>query len=163
MIRCWCTITSAKDRINDAYFATSTGQVFRLRNLGDETDFRDDADAVDTMTIVLKADDFGVSGERKLIMSATSHFEMRHSDNTGTMLSVAYDLQSAFEQTADFEFLDSINVKIMFAKTSFPRRKAVYIQMKYTNNTKDESVILSGIDFNIAKLSTRGVPQAGNT
>lgn len=148
---------------DDAFFASSTGQVFRLRNLGDSTDYRDDADAVDTMVILLRADDFGSSGERKLIMSSTSHFEMRHSDNTGTILSVAYDLQSAFEQSADFEFTDSTNVKVKFAKTSFPRRKTVYIQMKYTNGTKDESVILSGIDFNVAKLNTRGVPQAGNT
>jgi hypothetical protein len=147
---------------NDAFFATSTGEVFRLRNAGDETDFRDDADAVDTMTIILRAEDFDISGERKVMSAVNSHFEMRFSDNVGTTLSVAYDLQSAFEDVVTFNFTDADNIKVKFAEASLPRRKSVYFQMKYTNNTKDESVILAGVDYSVAKLSHKGVKQVGS-
>jgi hypothetical protein len=144
---------------NNSFFATTNGQVYKIRNNNDETDYRDDADAVDTMQILLRADDFGLGGERKLLRYVTTHFEMRTSDNTGTILSIAYDLQSDFEQSEDFEFTDNSTTKVKFGQSSLPRKKAVYFQLKYVNDQKDEAVILAGVDYTVAKLSTNGVKQ----
>jgi hypothetical protein len=146
---------------NNSFFATTNGQVYKIRNNNDKTDFRDDADAVDTMQIVLRADDFGISGERKLLRYVVSHFEMRTSDNTDTILSISYDLQTEFIEAEDFDFIDGINTKVKFAQSSMPRKKAVYFQLKYTNDSKDEAVVLAGVDYTVTKLSYDGVNQGG--
>lgn len=146
---------------NNSFFATTNGQVYKIRNNNDKTDYRDDAEAVDTMQILLRADDFGISGERKLLRYVTTHFEMRSSDNTDTILSISYDLQTGFVEAEDFEFTDNSNTKVKFAQSSVPRKKAVYFQLKYTNDKKDESVILAGVDYTVTKLSYDGVNQGG--
>ena len=58
---------------NDAFFSTTDGQVFKIRRVGDSTDYRDDASAVDTMTIIMKAEDFGSAGARKVIKIGRAH------------------------------------------------------------------------------------------
>jgi hypothetical protein len=142
---------------NNAYFASSTGSVFSIRNQDNATDFRDDADAVAETVILLRANDFGAAGIRKSVAYVTSHFEMRYSDNVDTAIQIAYDLQTAFEDAGEFDFIKSANTKVKFAQASVPRRKSNYIQVKYTNSTKDESVILAGVDYTVSGLSYLGV------
>jgi len=142
---------------NDAFFATSTGSVFSIRNQDDATDFRDDGEAVAEMTMLLRANDFGAAGIRKNVAYITTHFEMRYSDNIDTAIRVAYDLQTAFESAGEFDFIKGPNTKVKFAQASVPRRKSNYIQVKYSNSTKDESVILAGVDYTVSGLSYLGV------
>lgn len=142
---------------NNAYFASSTGSVFSIRNQDNATDFRDDAAAVAETVILLRANDFGAAGIRKSVSYITSHFEMRYSDNIDTTIQIAYDLQTAFESAGEFDFIKGANTKVKFAQASVPRRKSNYIQVKYTNSTKDESVILAGVDYTVSGLSYLGV------
>lgn len=148
---------------NDAFFATTDGQVFKIRRLGDETDYRDDGSAVDTMTIILKAEDFGVAGARKVINSIISHFHVRRSSMIGTEMLSSVDLDGDFESAGMFTLTKSGNDKIKTARSAIPKRKMVYIQLKFTNSTKDEDVILAGLDYNVALLSDKGIIERSET
>jgi hypothetical protein len=147
---------------NSAYFSTYTGSVYKQRNAGDATDYRDDADAVDNMVILLRAEDFGVSGTRKDVPYVTTHLQMKYSGTSGTTVKVAYDLQTPFESAGSLDFTAGADKKVVFAKASVPRRKMNYIQVKYENNTKDELVILAGIDYTVNGLTYKGVTEVDN-
>jgi hypothetical protein len=144
---------------NDAFFATTNGQVFSVRRAGDSTDYRDDADAVDTMNITLAAQDFDNPGARKVINSVTSHFHVRNSSMIGTTMSSSVELDGDFTSAGTFTFTKSGNDKVKTARSSLPVRKSVYTQLKYINNTKDEDVVLSGVDFRVALLSDKGIQE----
>ena len=148
---------------NDAFFATTNGQVFSVRRAGDATDYRDDAAAVDTMTIIMKAEDFATAGARKVINSVTSHFHVRNSSMLGTELLSSTDLDGDFDSAGMFTFTKSGNDKVKTARAALPKRKMVYIQLKFTNSTKDEDVVLSGIDFRVALVSDKGVIERSET
>jgi hypothetical protein len=148
---------------NDAFFATTDGQVFSIRRLGDSTDYRDDAAAVDEMIVILRADDFGAAGARKVINSVVSHFHVRYSSMTGTEMLSSVDLDGDFESAGTFTFTKAGNDKVKTARSALPKRKVVYIQLKYANSTKDEDVILSGVDYRIALLTDKGVVERSET
>jgi len=143
----------------NAYFATSTGSVFKVRNEGDSTDYRDDGEAVAEMVMLLRAEDFGTSGVRKVVPYVTSHFQLKDSSTTNTGIYVAYDLQSPFESAGTLNFVKGADTKVVFAEASMPRRKSNYMQIKYVNSTKDEGVILAGIDYTVSGLSHLGTQQ----
>jgi hypothetical protein len=146
---------------NAAFFSTTTGQVFQVRNAGDLTDYRDDADAVDEMVIVLRANDFGAPGARKIVQSIVSHFQLRNSSMAGTTLLISPDLDGEFTSAGSFSLTKGANNKVETVKSSLPRRRLTYIQIKYTNSTKDEDVILTGVDYHAALLNVKGIPERG--
>ena len=148
---------------NDAFFSTTNGQVYSIRRVGDSTDYRDDADAVDEMVIILKAEDFGEAGARKVINSVISHFHVRRSSMSGTQMLSSVDLDGDFEDAGTFTFTKSGNDKVKTARSALPKRKVVYIQLKYTNSTKDEDVVLTGVDYRIALLSDKGIVERSET
>jgi hypothetical protein len=146
---------------SEAYFSTSTGSVYKIRSVGDSTDYRDDGDAVAEMVILLRAEDFGQAGIRKSVPYVTTHMQMKDSSNTGTQVSVSYDLQTTFESAGTLDFVQTATSKLIFARASMPRHKANYLQIKYTNSTIDEAVILAGVDYTVSGLSYLGVTEVG--
>lgn len=148
---------------NDAFFATTDGQVFRLRNTGDETDYRDDASAVAEMVVTLRADDFGVAGSRKIIHGVVSHFHLRRSSMTGTTLYSSEDLDGTFRDAGTFNLVKDDGVKVETINSSLGRRRCVYVQLKYVNSTKDEDVVLSGVDYQVALMGSQGIKDQGNS
>lgn len=148
---------------NDAFFATTDGQVFSIRRAGDSTDYRDDASAVDTMVILLKAEDFGDGGARKVINSIVSHFHVRNSSMSGTEMLSSTDLDGEFDSAGTFTFTKDSTDKVKTARSAISKRKMVYIQLKYTNSTKDEDVVLAGVDYRVALLTDKGVVERSET
>jgi hypothetical protein len=148
---------------SDAFFSTTNGQIFRIRNAGDSTDYRDDAAAVDQMIILLKANAFGTPGSRKVVSNIVSHFQLRNSSITGTELLVSPDLDGVFASAGTFTLTKGSNNKVETVKSSLPRRRLTYIQLKYTNATKDEDVVLTGVDYQAALLNVKGIPESGET
>lgn len=144
----------------DAFFATTDGQVFRIRTEDDLTDYRDDAAAVAEMEILLKANHFGAPGTRKIVRNMVSHFHMRYSSMTGTTVEMSRNLDGVFESAGGFDLTKDETNKVETARSSLPNRKMTYIQLKYLNSTKDESVILTGVDFHAALLNTKGIKES---
>ena len=147
---------------NDAFFGTTDGQVMSIRRTGNLTDYRDDADAI-SMIAILRAEDFGMPGARKIIGAVTSHFQLRRSDMDGTTMLSSADLDGSFTSAGTFTFTKGDTIKLGNAVSNLPRRRLSYLQLKYTNSTKDEDVILAGIDFSVALLNEKGVPQRSET
>jgi hypothetical protein len=144
---------------NDAFFATTDGQVFRIRDGGDATDFRDDDSPVADMVIVLRANDFGQPGSRKIVKNIVAHFQLRRSPITATEILSSSDLDGVFTSAGTFIMEKDATIKIDTESVTLPRRRLVYVQLKFTNSTKDEDVVLAGLDYNVTLLSEHGIKE----
>lgn len=148
---------------NEAFFATTTGQIYKIRTAGDETDYRDDAAAVADMEILLRPEDFGMAGVRKVISGVVSHFQLRRSDMDGTTLFIGPDLDGSFANAGQFTLTKTPTIKVGNVSSSPPSRRMEFIQLRYTNSTIDEDVVLSGVDFRVAGLDEFGIPERAET
>lgn len=145
----------------DAFFCTTAGQVFSIRNEKDTTDYRDDASAI-TSTIITRAYDFGAPGDRKIIKGVNSHFQLRYGDMDGTTLDFQPDLDGTWTSMGTFTFTKGTK-KSVTALSSLSKRRMQYIQLRYLNSTKDEDMRLSRIDFMVAGLPLQGIIQKEDT
>ena len=141
----------------NSFFGNYVGQVFALRNVGDATDYRDDAAAV-TSTFTYGAQPFGDEGSRAVVNRVISHFRSETAA-TAITLSVATDMSTTFTATDSIAFAIS-NPKVSTIASSIPTRHGLYFQVKYSHSTKDENMILAGIDFKVQKLGELGITQA---
>ena len=73
------------------------------------------------------------------------------------------DLTGEFTSAGTFTLTKDSTVKVSTVNSSLPRRRLTYIQLKYANSTIDEDVVLSGIDFNVALLNEKGIPDRSQT
>jgi len=155
-------VTGWANLANDAFFGTTDGQVFKIRNANDKTDFRDDAGPIDDMIIELRPENFGVAGIRKTIASITSNFQLRRSDMKGTRLEVITDNEGVGYDAGSFNLNKTANIdnEVATIKSSLSRRKMVYATLKYTNTTKDEDVVLAGVDYRVAGLTSEGLRES---
>ncbi len=154
----------------DAFFGSALGRVFRLRNEGSETDYRDGAAAY-TMSATMRAMDFGDSARRKSISKVFVQFRVAD-DQTETTFSSAPDLGNDFTEMDSFTvskdvptdgLSDEQGRKVKTIGFSPDRRKLVYFQLKLENTTKDEIVEIAGIDIRVAGLTDEGITQAKRT
>lgn len=156
--------------LSEAYYATTSGRVFKTRKLLDNTDYRDDSSPVN-MSVTVAATDFGDAGKRKLVKYVTTHYQL-FGDSMGTTLSTAVDLSTNFEPTDTFVIKENSNTnglsdvgtnKVVTIQSSLATKKCVYLQVKYDNSTIDEPVVLSGVDYTVGGLTERGITQAAST
>ena len=141
----------------NSYFGNYTGQVFGLRQAGDKTDYRDDASSI-SASFIYGAQSFGDTGSRAVVNRIISHFRAE-TDITAVDLSVATDMSSTFTATDSINFVGS-DPKLRTIATSIPDRHGLYFQVKYVHNTKDENMILSGIDYKVQGIGELGITQA---
>lgn len=154
----------------DSYFGSTTGRVFTTRKLGEVSDYRDDSSPV-SMVALIGATDFGDSGKMKLIKFVTTHFRVTAS-SFNTTLSAAADLNDSFDLTDSFN-INSLNGsnglsdtgtnKIVTIQSSIPKKRLVYMQVKYENSTIDEPVSIAGLDYTVGLLTEKGIQQAART
>lgn len=144
----WCNLG------DDAFLSSTAGEVFKVRNVGDSSDFRDDASGI-SCDAVIAAESFGNPGMRKIVSSIVSHFQMRYSPMTNTTIYTSPDLTGTFTSSGEIDLSQS--GKIGFARSSPSQRRLNYIQLRYTNSAIDESMILTGIDYHVALLNPKGV------
>jgi len=141
----------------NSYFGNYTGQVFGLRQAGDATDFRDDASGI-TASFTYGAQSFGDSGSRAVVNRVISHLRAE-TDLTDLSLSVASDMSTTFESTDPISFTGT-NPKLHSTASSIPNRHGLYFQVRYDHSTKDENLILAGIDFKVQGIGELGINQA---
>ncbi len=154
----------------NAFFGAANGMVFRLRNEGSETDYRDRAEAY-TMRATMRAMDFGDAGRRKTVSKVIMQYRVAD-DQTATTVSSAPDLGKDFTAMDAFEIdkaevsdslSDEQGSKVKTVSFSPNRRKLVFFQLKLENTAKDEIVELAGIDLRISGLTDEGITQAADT
>ena len=139
------------------YFSSYDGRVFRLRDSGESSDYRDDASAI-SATVVYAPQSFGDTGSRAVLNRIITHIE---GQVTQLVPSVAVDLEDTFFP------LDPITVEGgtvgESVASSLPVRHALYFQIRYDHSNKDESVFLGGIDFKVTGLDELGITQAADS
>jgi hypothetical protein len=153
---------------NDAFFGSTEGEVFVLRRAIDNTDYRDDGEAVAEMSVVTRPYTFGSPGIRHKIRAIMSNFKVAGS-MLGTTLETAVDLSTNWVATDTFSVTDQSSTEdyrsrqVVTLRSSAKNQKFIYLQLRYKNSTKDEPVILSGIAFTAAPLRQLGIEQPGST
>ena len=146
----WCQTNS------NTFFSNYSGRIFSIRNIGDETDYRDDASGI-TSIFTYGAKDFGDSGLRKNIGRIISHLKTE-TDITNVTLEAATDMSQTFSSVGTLSALSS-EKKLHSIASSVPERHCLYIQVRYTHSTKDENFILTAIDFKVLGLEELGITQ----
>lgn len=154
----------------ESLFASTRGRVFKIRNLGENSDFRDDDTAI-AMEILTRAMDIMESGKRKIFGKIITHYRTAGLSE-GTSLNVALDLKSVFQDTDVFKIDGEVNEtglgdegtkKVVTITSVFDEKVGVYIQLKYLNSSIDEPVEITGIDFRVAAKSDEGITEARET
>ena len=155
----------------DAFFSSTLGEVFTLRQTGLKYDSRDDSTAISAEGI-LRAMDFGDPAIRKAVLSATLQFR-NNGITTGTTVSAAANLTDDFDELDSFQLVsnseelsgigDDSTKKIETIRFTVDRRKCQYIQLKVANGAIDEPVEVTGITYRVAGLTDTGTTQARET
>lgn len=155
-----------------AFFATTEGRIFSLRDTGTSTDYRDDNGPV-AFSLETRATDVGNGAIRKLFDRATVHYRLVGSAvSVGTSLSFALDLATEYTDTTP-TFLGTPNVYsglssnvnryVYTISHSMEAARGAYLAIQIANGTLDEGVEIAGIDLRVAGLETAGIKQAGQT
>jgi hypothetical protein len=146
----WC------NQREDAFWCSQEGEVFKVRNLNEVSDFRDDADAISSV-ITLKSDDFGLANVRKVVNGVSLTLE--YEELTSLVVQAAINLGSTFESVATIA--ESSNEDVV-VKCSLPKRKLTHLQLKLTHATIDEDIALSGVSYSLGRLDVRGTTQSSD-
>ena len=163
----WCNLDS------DSFYANRQGQVLKLRQLGEASDWRDDEAAIE-MDIVLRATDFGDDGIRKTVPYAliTYRNPLNLGVRYGTQVLYTTDLQDSFLPADSTVLPDRMDIsgtsdtggqKVVTLRYSFGNKRGIRFQIRIQNGTKDESVEVTRIRYSVAGLSIKGTPQAANS
>lgn len=155
---------------DSAYFASTKGRVFSLRQAGDETDYRDDNQAIEA-TITFRALDFGDAAIRKYVSNILLHLRSPV-DADGSKFYVSTDLNNNFDELDQFKIqvedtttgISDVGLsKIVTLKFNTSRSKFTYLQNRLTNSNIDESMEVTGIEYRVTGLSSKGLTDAART
>lgn len=145
----------------DAYWASQTGDVYKVRNLGEASDYRDDADAVAEQVVLLRAEDFDLPGVRKAVRYATTTVETSNTALTDLVVKTAPNLNQTYTEGGRVSFTLAQGRHHTF-RVPPPSRRATHVQLRYSHSTKDEALVLTGVMYEVAQLSSKLVPDSGD-
>lgn len=155
---------------DDAYMASSTGEVFSVRRTGDVSDFRDDSSPI-SWKFLSRALDFGDAGIRKNISSVITHYRTLISTDD-ISLKAALNMESQFNSTDKFSLVkptnstglsDLISQKVTSIRSSLTESVGNYLQLQYSSSAIDKPVEISGIDIRVSGKDSRGIKEAADT
>jgi len=150
----------------DSLMASTAQRVFSRRRAGDESDFRDDDQAIEADGIY-KLLDFGALGLRKVLRGLVACFRTE-TTQSGTEMSWADSARLAFQDFDEFELeIDeddaltaesSANLKDV--RLSAPNRKGDLMTLRVQNAAIDEGMELTELVFLVDPIGEHGVRQA---
>lgn len=163
-------VTGWVNQTVDAYFSTTAGEVFKVRNTGEDSDFRDDNQPI-SWKILLRAMDFGDASIRKIFSTVISHFRTIKT-NKNIQLKAAVNLSKNLVKTDSFTvdkptpntlLSDIEGVKVTSIRSSLPERTGLLLQLEYSGQELDTPMELAGVDLRISGRNTKGTLQAKNS
>jgi hypothetical protein len=164
-------VTGWANLFQDAFYASVNGSVMRLRNLGEEYDYQDGANAIESI-LDGRATSFGNTAVRKVVASVVVNYRSgSNSDSTSVETSVdlnrEYSPSTAFRVISQPGLVDGLSTvsgqEIVSIMHSIGRRRCMYMAVRITNIGRNENVEIAGISYSVAGLSTAGVKQAAET
>jgi hypothetical protein len=163
-------VTGWVNQTINAYFGTTTGEVFKVRNTGEDSDFRDDNQPI-SWKILLRAMDFGDASIRKIFSVVISHFRTIKT-NKNIQLKAAVNLSKNLVKTDSFTvdkptpntlLSDIEGGKVTSIRSSLPERTGLFLQLEYSGKELDTPMELAGVDLRISGRNTKGTLQAKNS
>jgi hypothetical protein len=154
----WCNLAG------EAYFGSTGGRVYSIRNTGTITDYRDDSSSID-FQLSPRSNDFGNSAIRKLVDRIVIHYRSEN-PSEGTSVSYATDNGTSYTSTDAVRILrtsDGVTRDIVSVEHSIADRKCLFLALRIRNNTIDESVEVAGIDYRVGGLAATGLVSARDT
>lgn len=155
---------------SDAFFASTLGRVFRIRNTGLTSDCRDDSGTL-TMRLQTRPNDFGNSGIRKVIDRVMVHYRVQQR-STGVTLSYALDLEQEYSTSTDpiipratslTGTADVVQKDVITIMHNVSRRRCNYFSIQIENSAIDDPIEIAGIDHSVAGLLDKGILEAQTT
>jgi hypothetical protein len=135
------------------HFASTAGDVFRIRNRNEAQDYRDEDQAIDGQELLLPAEHFDVPGIRKRLRYITTHWELPLTDLTDIVLKEATNKSDTLTETGTFSLEKEDTKNNYTIRTSLFQKKAQYFQIQVTLGTKDEKAVFTGISYEVDGLS----------
>ena len=161
---------------NKSYFSSTQGAVYKRRDSGEATDYRDDESPI-VATGLYKAMNFGASGVRKLLGGIIVSYRVT-ARMLGTIISTAADHLDNFSSLDQFEALDPVDAltnEELTALSDVTRqrnisvnytpvfRRAQWAQLKIENSSLDEPVEVTELEFEVAPMKEgKGLKGAGD-
>lgn len=154
----------------NAFFGSTKGRVFSLRNTGTESDFRDDSAPI-TFRLDTRAMDFGNSNIRKVLDKVIAKYRTM-ARNTGTVLYCSIDTSETYTETTPIVIpkpkqvtgLDDETSQAIFTVShSVKERRGTYFSIRIENTLKDQNVEVAGIGCRVGGLEAAGIIEAEAT
>lgn len=152
---------------DNLYFSTNSGFVYKVRNLGEASDYRDDAEAI-SAEIRTKWYDLGVPSSRKMFSHIIPQFYQSGLDSQAH-IEYAYDFTTHYEDLGVEEAASSPwghfswghsmwgDVQIFSFRQSLNPQKAQYVSFKFSNEDKDVVMELFGWSIAAKLLNDKGI------
>ncbi len=157
-------------KIKDILFmATTEGEIFTYRNSGDETDYRDDSEAIEA-TVETKWFDLGDKSSRKMFMNIIMHL-YQETIPASADIYYAVDLERSYQYFSTisldsppwgyFSWGDSPWGAAIAEPHKQPLRpkKVLYTRFKFVNDIKDSTLNIHGYDIEFKPLNTKLLKQ----
>ena len=145
----------------DSFFSATSGQVFRIRNANDATDYRDDDQAI-VQELITAPENFDLPGVQKIIDGVFLEFFNDSAAVEGITVSTSLDNKTEFLASDPLESTDITQEESGYW-FSLADRKGRKLQIKIRNSTKDQFMAIAGMAVRAAALSDKGTKQANST
>jgi hypothetical protein len=166
----WCNL------LEDAYFGSTKGRVYKVSNANSKYDYQDDGAAI-SCSSVFRALDFGDSAIRKRVLHLLVHYRIPslsegQVDITTAKVSMGINLLDNFVELDKFKIdvpnepdgLSTVSPnKQVTLRYSVRNPKSLYFQVKVEDNGLHTPLQVTGLSFRVAGLSTEGITEASQT
>jgi hypothetical protein len=152
---------------SNAFFGSTNGVVYLIRNTGLRFDYRDSDKAIE-FRLDTRPNDFGNSGVRKVVDQVIIHYRVGAYNQENT-LKYSIDLAQEYSDTTALtlpanEVGDGMSSTpgrdIQDISHSLGKRRGVYFSLRLENVAIDEDIEVVGIDFRVGGLETAGIKSA---
>jgi len=166
----WCNL------LEDAFFASTRGRVYKVSNANSKYDYQDDGQAITGYTI-FRALDFGDSAVRKRVLHLLVHYRIPNLlegpvDVNTAKVSMGINLVDNYQQLDTFK-LDVPNAsdglstlspnKQVTLRYAVRNPKSLYFQTKIEDNGLHTPLQVTGLSFRVTGLGTEGITEAAQT
>jgi hypothetical protein len=147
----WCNQTA------DSFFASALGRVYKVRNRGEASDYRDDDQGI-PLSFTFGATDFGAPDERKITESVTVQFQNEYGTVSGVKVLTEQSLSGMFKYSGTVTIpAGDTDATIRF---SLPQRKGTHVRTHITKDgVVDEGFQISSLTYGVRTTGSDGVPQ----
>jgi len=166
----WCNL------LEDAFFASTRGRVYKVSNANSKYDYQDDGQAIAGYT-VFRALDFGDSAVRKRVLHLLVHYRIPNLlegpvDVNTAKVSMGINLVDNYQQLDTFKLdvpntFDGLSTlapnKQVTLRYAVRNPKSLYFQTKIEDNGLHTPLQVTGLSFRVTGLGTEGITEAAQT